>query len=240
MSGATEMKGSAFLPVPVPRPRTLIVELPDSVTLQKPATASSRVSPSPRADTTKRAEPECIDRLKVREVTAATITIPLQPDPRCTVVEPVKLTSLKLADGSKIAFPDEPTLACSTVDIFTAYVGELLAPLVKGSFDSRLASISTGPGLECRSRDHVPGTKLSAHGQGLAIDVASMVLSDGRVISVGVPKTETDRAFEAAARAGGCGYFHTALGPGADEYHKAHWHFDLEARGTKGDGKFCQ
>jgi hypothetical protein len=243
---AKEREGEVFLPVPVPRPRTLRVEPPGSAPPQRPAPEPGPVGSPPQmgppipADLQKPAEPGCIDGLKARDVTAVPVTIPPQPDARCTVADPVKLTSLKLADGSKITFPDEPTLACATAGVFAAYLGELLGPLVKGSFGTTVAKISTGPGLECRSRDHVPGAKLSAHGQGLAIDIAGMVLSDGRVISVGAPKTETDRAFEAAARAGGCGYFHTALGPGADEYHKTHWHFDLEPRGSKGDGKFCQ
>ena len=98
----------------------------------------------------------------------------------------------------------------------------------------------TGPGLECRTRDHLPGAKLSAHGQGLAVDVAQVRLADGRVIEVGRPKQALDQGFETAALAGGCGYFHTALGPGADAFHETHWHFDLLPRGTKGEAKLCQ
>ena len=96
------------------------------------------------------------------------------------------------------------------------------------------------PGLECRSRDHIFGAKLSAHGQGLAIDIAQLKLADGRLIEVGDPKTEAETGFETAARAGACGYFHTVLGPGSDEYHRTHWHFDLEVRGSHGDSKYCK
>jgi hypothetical protein len=182
----------------------------------------------------------CLDRLKTTAVTAAPISIGTQPDARCTVVDAVKLTGLKLADGSDVAFPDGPTLACVTADTFAAYVRELLSPLAKGSYGAPIAKVWTGPGLECRSRDHIVGAKLSAHGQGLAVDIGQMALTDGRTIAVGVPKSDADRAFETAARAAGCGYFHTTLGPGADAYHKTHWHFDLEPRGSNGDGKFCQ
>ena len=51
---------------------------------------------------------------------------------------------------------------------------------------------------------------------------------------------ESERAFDHAARAAACGYFHTALGPGADAFHSSHWHFDLESRGADGKSKFCQ
>jgi hypothetical protein len=60
------------------------------------------------------------------------------------------------------------------------------------------------------------------------------------MIEVGQHKTDLDQAFETAARAGACGYFHTALGPGADSFHETHWHFDLLPRGSTGDAKFCQ
>ena len=57
---------------------------------------------------------------------------------------------------------------------------------------------------------------------------------------VGDPKGESETGFETAARAGACGYFHTVLGPGSDSYHRTHWHFDLEVRGSQGDGKYCK
>ncbi len=201
---------------------------------EPPGVAASGPARQPDAD------PECLDRLKATKVAATPILVAGQPDARCTVADAVKLTGMTLADGASVGFPDGPTLACVTADRFAAYVRELLSPLAKGSYGVPVAQVWTGPGLECRSRDHVAGAKLSAHGQGLAIDIAQIALADGRRIAVGTPATDLDRAFEAGARAAGCGYFHTALGPGADSYHKTHWHFDLEPRGSKGDGKFCQ
>ena len=173
-------------------------------------------------------------------VDANSTTVGPQPDPRCTVVEPVQVTGLKLRDGTEIAFPDRPTVACVTAEAFAAYVRDLLVPLAKGTYGIPLNAVLTGPGLDCRTRDRIPGAKLSAHGQGLAIDIAQVRLANQRTIEVGRPIGDLDRGFEAAARAGGCGYFHTALGPGSDAFHETHWHFDLLPRGTKGDSKFCQ
>lgn len=182
----------------------------------------------------------CADRLKARGVMAEVTTLGPQPDARCTVVQPMRLASESLPDGSVVDFPDKPTIACATADAFSAYVHDLLAPLVKGTWSTGVTSVWTGPGLECRSRDHIFGAKLSSHGQGLAVDIAQLKLGDGRLVAVGEPRTATERDFETAARAGGCGYFHTVLGPGSDSYHRTHWHFDLEVRGKDGDGKFCK
>jgi hypothetical protein len=210
-----------------------------AVSPEKPAVAGSGASNAfaPRSPD---ADPDCPTRLAARHVEAEPIAIGPQPDERCTVVQPVRLGALVLADGTKVDFPDKPTIACTTADVFSSYVRDLLVPLSRGTFASPVAAVWTGPGLECRARDHIFGAKLSAHGQGLAIDIAQLKLADGRVIAVGEPKSETDSAFETASRAAGCGYFHTVLGPGSDSYHRTHWHFDLEVRGAKGDSKFCK
>ena len=182
----------------------------------------------------------CPGRLAASHVAAEPATLGPQPDTRCTVVQPVRLSDVTLADGLKVTFPDHPTIACETADTFARYVRELLVPLARGSYGSPVDAVWTGPGLECRARDHVFGAKLSAHGQGLAIDIAQLKLADGRKIEVGDPRTPTDQGFESAARAAACGYFHTTLGPGTDSYHRSHWHFDLEQRGRTGDGKYCK
>ncbi len=182
----------------------------------------------------------CPGRLAANRVKAEPFAIGPQPDARCTVVQPVRLAELTTLEGTVVAFPDHPVIACATADTFAAFVRELLVPLARGTYGAPADAVWTGPGLECRSRDHIFGAKLSAHGQGLAIDIAQLKLADGRRIAVGEPRTATDQAFETAARAAACGYFHTVLGPGSDSYHRTHWHFDLEERGAKGDSKFCK
>ena len=233
-------------PLPVPRPTDLTHPSSAATTAapaEQPGTAAT-VAPSGATTAFTPRQPSedaaCIDRLKAEKAGFEAISIGPQPDPRCTVVQAVRLSSLSLPDGSTVAFPDRPTIACTTADTFSAYVGQLLAPLARGSFGTALTTVWTGPGLECRSRDSIFGAKLSAHGQGLAVDVAQIRLADGRKIEVGTPKGDVDQAFETAARAGACGYFHTVLGPGTDSYHRTHWHFDLEVRGKSGDSKYCK
>lgn len=230
-----------------PQPSTMTATLPP-LPPQKPAELVSKppptVAPSGATTTFDPREPAadagCPDRLKARGVAAEPLTLGPQSDARCTVVQPMRLVSATLVDGSTVSFPDKPTVACITADAFSAYVHDLLAPLAKGTWGTGVTSVWTGPGLECRSRDHILGAKLSAHGQGLAVDIAQLKLADGRLVAVGEPKSDSERDFETAARAGGCGYFHTVLGPGSDSYHRTHWHFDLEVRGKEGDSKFCK
>ncbi|MBE7220651.1 MAG: extensin family protein, partial [Caulobacteraceae bacterium] len=200
-----------------------------------PSGATTAFTPrSPQED------PQCPARLQGLKVDVAPTDIGPQPDARCTVVQPVRLSAMTRADGGRIEFPEHPLIACTTADAFTAYLRDLMAPLTKGTFGAPLTAVWTGPGLECRSRDHVFGAKLSAHGQGLAIDIAQLKLGDGRLVEVGTPKTDAETRFETAARAGACGFFHTVLGPGSDAYHRTHWHFDLEVRGKQGDSKYCK
>ena len=235
---------AASAPTPPPRPSELAQPGTSATNRNPPDSTSKAVAPSGATTAFTPRQPAiddgCLDRLKKRQAISEPIDIGKQPDDRCTVVQPVRLSSFSLPEGGTVTFPDRPIIACTTADTFTAYVRDLLAPLAKGSFGMTLTSIWTGPGLECRSRDHIFGAKLSAHGQGLAVDIAQLKLSDGRMIEVGTPRSDADVAFEVAARAGGCGYFHTVLGPGSDAYHRTHWHFDLEVRGKDGDSKYCK
>jgi hypothetical protein len=163
-----------------------------------------------------------------------------QSDPRCMVAEPVTVESLASPNGQRIDLPDHPTIDCSTAATFATFVGEALAPLAKGSLDASILAIRTGPGFDCRTRDHLADAKLSEHAKGLAIDIASIAFAGGRVYQVGAMADGAKRAFDHAARAAACGYFHTALGPGSDAFHSSHWHLDLESRGADGKSKFCQ
>lgn len=183
---------------------------------------------------------DCLASLIAAGAAVKPVTIGAQADPLCAVAQPVSLESLALRSGQRVDLPDRPTLDCVTAATFASFVDEALAPLVKGSFGASITAIATGPGFECRTRDYVAGAKLSEHAAGLAIDIASITFGGGRVYQVGQMTDAAERAFDHAARAAACGYFHTALGPGADSFHNNHWHVDLEARGRDRKSKFCQ
>ena len=205
-------------PLPPEKPAELATPPVAKPTAGAPQTEGPGVAPSGATNAFTPRQPEtdagCLDRLKAAKVAFEPIAIGPQPDARCTVVQPVKLTGATLGDGGSVAFPDRPTIACTTAETFAAYVHDLLSPLAKGSFGTALTTVWTGPGLECRSRDNIVGAKLSAHGQGLAVDIAQIRLADGRTIEVGSPKDAVADAFETAARAGACGYFPHRARPG--------------------------
>ncbi len=216
----------------------------DSIPLppERPVLAPApQPNPRPQAtDSGGEAPQACTAFLAAAGVVLHPAPIAPQSDPGCAMVEPVALQSLTLPDGARVDFPDRPTLDCAAAATFVDFIKEALAPLVKGDFNVAIAAVSTGPGFDCRTRDRIAGAKLSAHAKGLAIDVASIRFADGRLYRVGETPDDKGRAFDRAARAAACGYFHTALGPGADSFHEAHWHFDLEPRGRDGQSKLCQ
>ncbi len=213
---------------------------------QLPAAPDLRPSPQPAPQPAPTPEPpvavagDCPASLLAKGAVFKPAKIEAQSDPRCIVAEPVTIESLPSPGGQRIDLPDRPTIDCAAAATFATFVGEALAPLAKGSFDASITAIETGPGFECRTRDRVAGAKLSEHARGLAIDIASIAFAGGRVYQVGAMPNESERAFDRAARAAACGYFHTALGPGADAFHSSHWHLDLESRGADGKSKFCQ
>ena len=158
----------------------------------------------------------------------------------CLIQDPVVLTASHPPGEAKVTFTDQPLLSCAMADAFGVYVRDIVTPMAKGLYGQPVTTIGTGPGFECRTRNHVPGAKVSSHAQGNALDIALITLGDGAKISIGAPADERTRRFIFALRAAGCGAFSTALGPGSDAAHATHLHFDIEARGRDGKSKFCQ
>jgi hypothetical protein len=186
---------------------------------------------------------DCVARLHSRHILAERpAAIPAPPFPACKITEPVTLISVKdpAQSGKTITFPDRPLLSCETAERFAEFAVESAAPLVLSTYKSSIVSIATGPGYECRSRNRKPGAKISSHGQGNAIDIATITLEDGRIISVEKPDGDETVKFLTALRFSACAAFNTVLGPGADAAHANHIHIDLEPRGKTGDSKFCQ
>jgi hypothetical protein len=201
--------------------------------------ASERPDPSGLATN----KSDCVTRLALKGILAerpATTSPP--PYPACKIGEPVVLISVKVPSqsGKSIAFPDRPLLSCEMAERLSEFALESAAPLALSTYKGSIASIATGPGYECRPRNRQPGAKVSSHGQGNAIDIATITLEDGRIISIEKPNGEETVKFLTALRFSACAAFHTVLGPGADAAHANHIHIDLEPRGKTGDSKFCQ
>jgi hypothetical protein len=102
-----------------------------------------------------------------------------------------------LTDKTRVEFKPQPMLRC--VDTYDDY--------------------------ECRSRNRVPGAKLSEHAHGNAIDVRAVTLADGRVVLLTDMTVAKD--FRSELRDSACRRFTTVLGPGADSHHDGHIHLDI-------------
>jgi hypothetical protein len=185
--------------------------------------------------------PACIARLALLGIKAELpAALPAPPFAACVITEPVTLISAAPRAGSPILFPDRPLLSCAMAERLGRFSVEIVSPMAVREFGKPLASVSTGPGYECRPRNRQAGAKISSHGQGNAADIVMMELSGGRKISIERPGDPATIAFLANLRTAACASFNTVLGPGSDPSHASHIHMDIEPRGKKGNAKFCQ
>ena len=141
---------------------------------------------------------------------------------------------------TSIRLPDEPTLSCRFGERFGHWLRDLVAPLIAGELAVELKSVRTGPGYECRNRNRAEAGKISAHASGLAADVASFELANGRMLAVKPDGDEHMRATFAAIRVAACGWFTTVLGPGSDAAHADHMHVDIMQHGSSDRYRICQ
>jgi len=145
-----------------------------------------------------------------------------------------------MSSRGPILLPDEPTLSCQFGERFGHWLCDLVAPLIAGELAVELKSVHTGPGYECRNRNRTADGKISAHASGLAIDVGSFELSNGRMLAIAPKGDEHLRATVDAIRVAACGWFTTVLGPASDEAHADHMHVDILQHGSSDRFRICQ
>lgn len=183
----------------------------------------------------------CLAELRTNEVEAQTVPAPPAPSDVCGVAEPVRVTSIGLADGAKIDLPDRPILDCPFALVFSAFARDLMAPLATAILDSRVSTIGTGPGYDCRSPIRLPSGNPNPHGKGIAVDVAQITLADRRRIAIGHDAKPAEVLFVKTMRKAACGWFTTVLGPGSNAAHAEHFHFDILGHGGSGDNyRICE
>nr|WP_280517685.1 extensin family protein [Falsirhodobacter halotolerans] len=137
----------------------------------------------------------------------------------CGIANPVRLTEVS---GVRLSEPAD--VDCSIAVALDTWVRTVLQP----GFDNRVRQLDVAGAYVCRGRNRVAGAKISEHGRGRAIDIRSLVMTDGSRVSVARDWNRGDagrRMVEAYTR--GCGIFGTTLGPGSDGYHEDHMHFDV-------------
>jgi hypothetical protein len=189
------------------------------------------------------AEPEsCLTRLKAAGFDVEAAEQPSTSNELCRIEDPVRLKAVPVRSrpGAMVRIGAQPVLACRFAGSFGHWLADLVAPVVAGSLNTELTSVQTGPGFECRNRNRAETGKLSAHAEGLAIDIAGFELASGSTLRV---KPEGEAATDptlAAIRTAACGWFTTILGPGSDPAHADHLHVDVQQHGSSDRYRICQ
>lgn len=211
------------------------------------AAVSTPIRPEPRFEQTT-AQPgdtaTCLARLTGAGWTFEAVPQPAPGRPECAVDTPVRLFRLVAAGAAKgvVQFPDRPILACRYAETLDGWVGGIVTPVIGARMGVPLAAIRTGPGTDCRTRDHIAGARISAHASGLALDIAGFDLADGRSLAV-KPTPSAPAAWPAVwadLRIAACGWFTTVLGPGSDAFHTDHVHLDIQTHGSSDRYRICQ
>lgn len=154
--------------------------------------------------------------------------LPITPEPaQCAAYDLLRIERVTMPDRSVVTFNPAPTLRCAMAEAVAQWLRADVG-LVAAELGGQLAAINDVDSYECRSRNRVPGAKLSEHGKGNALDVSGIKLRTGQILALTDPKVA--RSFREQMRGFACARFTTVLGPGSDGYHEEHIHLDIAER----------
>jgi hypothetical protein len=203
-----------------------------------PQRPPSLTSNTPQSNT-ERAQSDCGTQLAALGLLTEVPPKQVSDNAACKIDDAIRLTSMTFK-GRTVGFPDRPILDCKAATAVGLWLRDMALPLTEATLGSPVAAMGTGPGFECRNRNRAKTGKLSAHANGLAIDMAMIRLVDNRTLVVEQPNGEAQKQLLDALRRSACGWFTTVLGPGSDAAHADHLHLDVEPRGISGTSRFCQ
>jgi hypothetical protein len=160
----------------------------------------------------------------------------------CGVKQPFKVAALS---RGTVAVKSTGTLGCPMIASLDKWVSEVVQPAAQARFGQPVVEISSVHTYSCRSVNNRPGSKLSEHAFGNAIDIGNFTLADGREVKILRDWTRGDEASQSFLRelhSGACDHFTTVLGPGSDPFHYNHFHFDLAMHGntSRGPRRICR
>ena len=152
----------------------------------------------------------------------------------CGIADVVRLEKIVMPDGSLVDVAPYATLGCPMAEALAQWMRDI--GTAAAEFGSPPAAITNHSAYVCRGRNGNPAAKLSEHGRGNALDVASIKLANGRLLDLTNRSISED--FRRRVRHAACDRFATVLGPGSDRYHETHIHLDLAER--KNGYSMCQ
>jgi hypothetical protein len=225
-----------FPPLPPPRPTE--APSPGTSTAPQPEAPPATKADAPPAQPTD----TCLADLKAAGFDVEAAEPPQVSNELCRIETPVRLNAVPVPTRHEtiVRLTEQPILACRFAGSFGRWLGELVAPVIAGIKGTELKAIRTGPGFACRNRNRAATGKLSAHAEGLAIDIAGFELANGTTLPIKPePGTAQDPAL-AVVRTAACGWFTTILGPGTDAAHHNHLHVDIQQHGSSDRYRICQ
>jgi hypothetical protein len=181
----------------------------------------------------------CFAELKANRIEAEIVPAPPAPLADCEIAEPVRLSSIGLANGATIDMPGHPILDCAFAITFTEFARDLMAPLATAILGSGIVALDTG-GYRCSSPIRLPSGNPNPHAKGIAIDLSAITLADRRRIAIGHEANSAEALFVRTMRQAACGWFTTVLGPGTNAAHAEHFHFDVLRHGTSDSYRICE
>jgi hypothetical protein len=202
-------------------------------TMPAPPSIATTLAPQPADAAT------CLAKLRANHIEAEIVPAPSAPLADCGIAEPVRLSSIGLADGATIDMPDRPILDCAFAVTFTEFAQDLMAPLATAMLGSDIVALTTG-GYSCRSPIRLPSGNPNPHAKGIAIDLSAITLADRRRIAIGHEANSTEALFARTMRQAACGWFTTVLGPGTDAAHAEHFHLDILRHGASDNYRICE
>lgn len=156
----------------------------------------------------------------------------------CGAADPYRVTALS---GGAVAIEPVATVDCAVASALARWVDEDIQPAAKSAYGAPLTRLSIAGSYVCRTRNHVPGARMSEHSFMNAIDIGGYTIA-GRTITIADDgtRTDADKAFLDAVRKAACARFTTVIGPGTDAAHEDNLHLDMIRRGRNGDGRICE
>lgn len=202
--------------VPLPRPRPALPAAPPDP--PDFATIAARLGLDPAEITS---EPTDCDR-RLEQLAKFELMPRLIGPGACGGRDLVRIEAVLLPENPRVAIKPKALLTCPMAESLAVWVRDEITPQL-AKRGASLRAIENYDSYNCRTRNNVPGAKLSQHAHGDAIDVRAFILADGRRLAL--VDSAIDRPLRVAFRDSACRRFTTVLGPG-EAYHSGHIHLD--------------
>lgn len=155
----------------------------------------------------------------------------------CGISTPAEVSAL---GGGGITLSEKAVVNCQLAETLATWMRDKVNPAARQYLGGNVDGIRVAASYSCRTRDNIPGAKMSEHAYGNAIDISAFEVSGTGWVEVGHSKSIAAGRFLGAIRKSACGPFTTVLGPGTDSYHRDHFHLDLARRGKSGHSLYCK